>query len=95
MWLRPPVSALHTSSGQVVDPSFGDGRQQIIEDQVHAAAAAHPGVLSILDLRGWLERSGLLDDPAARPDDMHLSEESATRVATEWLGPELLRLAGR
>jgi len=26
---------------------------------------------------------------------MHLSEEAATRVATEWLGPELLRLAAR
>ncbi len=93
VWLRPPVSAIYNSAGKGTDPSFINGGQQVIEDAVRSLAFEHPEVIDVLDYRSWLEQSKILDDPGARPDDMHLTVAAATRVADEWLGPELVALS--
>ncbi len=50
----------------------------------------HPG-LSIIDLNPWFD--ALPDGPfdtTARPDGIHLAPEAATRLAEDYLGPQLL-----
>jgi hypothetical protein len=47
----------------------------------------------VLDLAGWVDDAGLGADEAARPDKVHWTLETATRIATEFLGPAVVREA--
>ncbi len=91
VWLRPPVAG--GLEGDPPDPSFSDGSQEVVEDAVRAAAARHPGVVSVLDYRTWFEGTTLADRDT-RPDGVHLIAEAAEQVATDYLAPRLLALAG-
>jgi len=90
VWLRPPILGI---SPEYYDPSFLDGSQDLIQEQVEAAVERHPGVVSILDYRSWFEANGWDRDTPSRPDGVHLIPEAAVEVAETYLGPALLDLA--
>ncbi len=89
VWVRQPVPDV-----------FWSPETQVQEDPArHAAlyaamdaAAERPGV-HVVDLPAWLAETGLDVDQEARPDGVHWSPEASARVATDFLGEQLLRLA--
>jgi peptidoglycan/LPS O-acetylase OafA/YrhL len=92
VWLlSPPVGP--GASGEEIDlrGEAGDpSRMERFNQLVGEVVASRPGVAHALDLAGFVADSD--DDARLRPDGVHFSSSTATEVATEWLGPELLRL---
>jgi peptidoglycan/LPS O-acetylase OafA/YrhL len=89
VWVRQPVPDV-----------FWSPETQVQEDPARHAAlyaamdasAERPGV-QVVDLPTWLAGTGLDLDQQARPDGVHWSPEASARIATEFLGAELIRLA--
>ncbi|QXC60893.1 acyltransferase [Aquihabitans sp. G128] len=92
VWLRP---AQIGTEPKYADPSFGDGGQALVQRTVEAAVERHPGRVEVLDFRSWFEGTAYPHDQAIRPDGVHLIPEVAARVATDWFGPNLVRIALR
>jgi hypothetical protein len=90
VWVRAPevVPFWRESAAPLVDPAD----RAVVESVVDELVDRHPGS-ALIDLRAWMEATGLADDHAVRPDGLHFTPEAATAVATEWVGPHLLRLA--
>ena len=56
-------------------------------------AALRPGVVRVVDLRGWLQgQPGGEENTDVRPDGLHFTDAYVETVA-EWLGPELRSIA--
>jgi peptidoglycan/LPS O-acetylase OafA/YrhL len=77
----------------------GDRRMRLMATEVVRPSAAAVGA-PLLDEDAVLCPGGRfvsdpLGVPAARPDGFHLTDHAATVLADRWLGPEVLRLAGR
>jgi hypothetical protein len=90
VWLREPIADpywLHIDGGQR-DPA----NHQVLYDRMAALAAGDPAV-RVVDLAGWVDAAGLATDEAARPDGVHWSPETARAIATEFLGPTIVREA--
>lgn len=92
VWLlSPPVGPGASGEeiaqrGEAGDPA----RMARFNELVAEVVAARPGVAHAVDLAAFVDASN--DDARLRPDGVHFSSDTATEVATDWLGPELLRL---
>ena len=94
VWLRPPVTSIDDGGGPMVDHSFVDGSQTVIESVVDDLAAAHPGRVVALDLRDWYAGSAIADG-SDRPDGTHMTVAAAADVTADWLWPQLRAVTGR
>lgn len=90
VWLREPVPlpTPTASIDQQSDPLRHDVMHRVI-DQI---AEENPAVRAI-DLAGWVDAAGLAAEEAARPDKVHWTVDASTRIATEFLGPAIVREA--
>jgi peptidoglycan/LPS O-acetylase OafA/YrhL len=89
VWVRQPVPDVYWSPETQVqeDPARHAALYAAMD-----AAAGRPGV-HVVDLPTWLASTGLDLDQEARPDGVHWSPEASARIATDFLGDELVRLA--
>jgi hypothetical protein len=55
------------------------------------AQAATDGRVHVVDLAGWVATTGLDTDRDARPDGVHWAPDASTRIATDYLGEQILR----
>lgn len=78
----PPTVAMRDSHR----PERVDRLNQIIRE----AVAQRPGHAVVLDLAAWM--ADKTEDPSLRKDGAHFNSKGADRVATEFLGPQLLQI---
>jgi len=91
VWVRPPQIDPWWKD---VDGVFTDADGHAVVDAIAARlAAADPAHVRVVDLRAWMEASGLADDQDLRPDGIHFTPDAATQVASDWLGPQLVAAA--
>ncbi len=90
-WIRPPQIDPWWKD---TDGVYADAEGHAVVDAVTARlSASDPAHARVVDLRLWMESSGLADDHDLRPDGIHFTPDAATQVATEWLGPQLVAVA--
>jgi hypothetical protein len=91
VWVREPIPNVYWwSSGQAQeDPA----RHAEIYAAMTAAAESGGGRVMVVDLPAWLQEQGLDTDQEARPDGVHWSPEASLRIADEYLGEQLIRVA--
>ena len=89
VFVREPVPNVEQAGPQ---PQTERARHEVIYDAIDKIVAANPKV-SMVDLDGWLATSCLATNAAARPDGIHIIPPFSTQVATEFLGPALVRAA--
>ncbi|MBI5088394.1 MAG: hypothetical protein HZB15_05900, partial [Actinobacteria bacterium] len=91
VWIRPPATDPYWLGrpAPFTDPELIEIREAVIRDTI----AVHPDRAELVDLRAWMESTGLALDHDARPDGLHFAPEAAEAVATEWLGPQLVLAA--
>ena len=91
-WIRAPeIDGFWLGEpGPFTDPEV----VQIREDVMRATIERHPDRSELVDLRGWMEDTGLAIDHDARPDGVHFTPEASLAVAEAWLGPQLLSTVG-
>ncbi len=70
--------------------SLAASRFERFNELIAELPALRPGGVSVVDTASWV--TARADDTTLRPDGIHLSDDGATTVATEFLGPEALRL---
>ena len=85
------------------DRSLVEGRRRCVHRRRRACGGRRvswPGLPPLIlrtfasvDLRAWMEASGLADDQDLRPDGIHFTPDAATQVASDWLGPQLVAAA--
>ena len=90
VWIAEPVPhPLWLGLGQTQeDPA----RHDVLVSAMHGIAAGDPRV-SVVDLRSWMDAEGLTDQHDLRPDGVHWSPEASVRIATDFLGPAVVRAA--
>ncbi len=90
-WIVEPVpNVFWWSSGQSQeDPR----RHDVLAATMQSLAAAQPDRVSVIDLAGWADTEGLLDDHDVRPDGIHWSTDAAADIARRFLGEAVLRAA--
>jgi len=92
VWTTAPVpnerldAATHFAGPDSLDPT----RFQRLNELIAELPALRPGGVSVVDTASWVEARP--DDTTLRPDGIHLSDNGATIVAAEFLGPEAVRL---
>jgi lysophospholipase L1-like esterase len=85
---NPDVGAarIETAGGDGPHPEYDPARMEAFRSlQSRVATADNRIVIAALDQ--WIANR---DDARLRPDGVHFSWETATEVAREWLGPEIL-----
>jgi peptidoglycan/LPS O-acetylase OafA/YrhL len=90
-WIAPPIPNVwwsNENTGQA-DPA----RHAVLRSVIDGLAASHPGQVSVIDMRSWLDSAGLADDRDVRPDGVHLEPGAALRIAEDFLGERLVRVA--
>ena len=91
VWVRPPVADPYWRGQPEV---FHNPELHRLLDGVRAGVVAgFPDRVGLVDLRQWMEATGLDGDRAARPDGIHLTVVAADALTTSWLGPLLVRTA--
>ena len=68
-------------------------RHAVLRSVIDGIAGTHPGQVGVIDLRKWLDDAGLTGDHDVRPDGVHLDPDAAQRVAEDFLGERLIRVA--
>lgn len=76
-----------------VDDQEDPSRHQVIYDTYDELARTDPAHVSVVTLDEWFAESGLEQDIEARPDGVHVTPETATEIAEEFLGDRLIRSA--
>jgi len=89
--IAPPIPNVwwgNQGTGQE-DPA----RHAVLRSVIDGLAASHPGQVSVVDLRSWFENAGLAADHDVRPDGVHIEPGAAQRIAEQFLGEKLVRVA--
>ncbi|CAM9445776.1 unnamed protein product [Phaeothamnion confervicola] len=89
VWAREPIPDpfwLHQPGGQ------RDPARHAVLYSVMDELADNPAV-RVVDLAGYVTAAGLDTDESARPDGVHWAPDAAEAIATEFLGPALVREA--
>jgi peptidoglycan/LPS O-acetylase OafA/YrhL len=91
VWIRQPDTDPYWlgEANPFTDPELLAIRERVVGE----AIAEHPGRAQLVDLRAWMESTGLALDHEARPDGLHFAPAAALEVATDWLGPQLVLAA--
>jgi hypothetical protein len=76
----------------------GTGQEDPARHAVAAAvydelAADRPEDVGVVALDEWLASEGLDDDETIRPDGVHWEPDAALRIAEEYLGERIIRVA--
>ena len=90
-WIRPPIPNvwwMDQGTGQE-DPA----RHAVAAAVYDQIAADRPGDVGVVALDEWLRAEGLADDEAIRPDGVHWDPDAALRIAEEYLGERIIRVA--
>ena len=87
IWVIPPVPTTDWEAEEMRDPARYLVQHAVIE------GAASDSDLVVVDLNGWMDGEGLLEDAAWRPDGTHLSNDAAADLARRYLGPFLVDAA--
>ena len=90
-WVAPPVPNVwwgNQGTGQE-DPA----RHAVLRRVIDQLASARADQVAVVDLRGWLDASGLAQDHDVRPDGVHFELGAALRIAEDFLGESLVRAA--
>ncbi|MBU6316785.1 MAG: acyltransferase family protein [Acidobacteria bacterium] len=90
VWLRQPVP-LPTPTA-AIDLQSQPERHAVLHRVIDGLAEGRP-MVRVVALDKWVEEAGLAADEAARPDKVHWTTEAATRIATDFLGPTIVREA--
>lgn len=90
-WIRPPIP-------NVLWMNQGTGQEDPARHAVTAAiyddlATTRAGDVGVIALDDWLIDEGLDDDESVRPDGVHWDPEAALRIAEEFLGERIIRVA--
>ena len=90
VWIKepPPVVSLLGPG----DPQGQATRHQVLYDIMDGIASSRPAVRTV-DLAGWVKSQRLDADRKARPDASHWTPAVSLRIATDYLGPALVRAA--
>lgn len=85
---NPDVGAprIASSGGEGLHPEYDPARMEAFRSLQSRVAAADSRIVMV-ELDEWITDR---DDTRLRPDGVHFSWETATEVAHEWLGPEIL-----
>jgi hypothetical protein len=85
---NPDVGAprIESAGGQGLHPEYDPARMEAFRSMQSRVAAADNRIVMV-ELDEWIADK---DDTRLRPDGVHFSWETATEVAHEWLGPEIL-----
>jgi hypothetical protein len=88
-WIVPPTP----DTGQhVLAPNLDNPlRWSTLRTAVEGVAAAHPDIVTVVDLDTWEDAQAT----SGRPDGLHFSEDAATALADSMLAPTLIDLALR
>ena len=90
-WIRPPIPNvwwMNQGTGQE-DPA----RHAVANAIYDQLAAAQPFDVGVVPLDTWLVEEGLDDDESVRPDGVHWKPEASLRIAEEYLGERIIRIA--
>ena len=68
-------------------------RHAVIYDLYDELAASHPARVSVVALDRYFSEAGIDRDQETRPDGIHMTPEAATRIAEDYLGDRLVRIA--
>jgi hypothetical protein len=91
LWLVPPLPASGWL-GWAADTYTVESWEQSLP-WIVALAGEYPAVCEAVRLDEWLRTSNLADDASVRGDGLHFTDDGATRVVDEFIGPVLLRIA--
>ena len=72
-------------------PESDPARVDRLNELLRQAAAARPGVATVVDLQGWYAQQPPDQDRVRRPDGLHFTDEFAPTIGG-WLGPQLVAL---
>ena len=88
VWIRAPATDAFWlgEPNPFTDPVLMRIRENVMRDTIRQNADRS----QLLDLRTWMESTGIAFDHEARPDGLHFAVEAAVEVTDEWLGPQLL-----
>ena len=90
-WIRPPIPNvwwMNQGTGQE-DPA-----RHAVTTAIYADLAAdRPGDVGVIPLDTWLLDAGLDDDETIRPDGVHWDPDAARRLAEDYLGERIIRVA--
>ena len=90
-WIRPPIPNvwwMNQGTGQE-DPA----RHAVANTIYEQLAAARPADVGVIPLDSWLVEEGLDDDQSVRPDGVHWEPDASLRIAEEYLGERIIRIA--
>lgn len=92
VWTTAPVpnDALDASTHFAGPESLGAARYNRLNELVNQLPSLRPGGVSVVDTASWL--TARPDDGELRPDGIHLSDAGAATVATDFIGPEAVRI---
>jgi hypothetical protein len=88
VWLRESIPNPFWQQQKIsqTDPAA----HQVLYDAM-AAIAATNSAARVVDLAGWADAQGLSADYGARPDGIHWAPDASKRIASDFLGPEIVR----
>ncbi len=89
-WLTLPRQRVEVGQapGSESAPGTDPARARRFNELLHELPTLRPGVVTILDLAGWLAQPGV--DPEIRPVGIHVSFETTHTQAEQWLGPAVV-----
>ena len=90
VWVLGPTPLPSLAGGP--DPQAEPARHDVQRSIVAEIAADRQGV-SLVDLDSWMTAEGLSESREARIDGVHFGSETSLYIATEFLGPALVRAA--
>jgi len=96
VWLTHPAIEIHEKHGgglpETPFPASDPARMTRFNELVVELETLRPGKVRTVDLAGYMRSlPGGEMDPSYRRDGVHFGSKSAYRVASDWLGPEILR----
>jgi peptidoglycan/LPS O-acetylase OafA/YrhL len=84
----PPNAGLDAGTHFAGPESLETARFARLNQLVAELPTLRPGGVSVVDTSSWV--TARPDDATLRPDGIHLTDEGATTVATDYLGPEAM-----
>lgn len=89
-WMVPPMPLAPEFA---TDPMPDRVERYAVQREAMERTQLLGGGVRLVDLRAWMEQSGLADGFEARPDGTHFTTDAATLAAEEFLGEALVRVA--
>jgi peptidoglycan/LPS O-acetylase OafA/YrhL/lysophospholipase L1-like esterase len=89
----PPTPTHQFLQPEMNDPARFAAQHDVIRAVPATFTGARAGRVAVIDLETWFTNHGHAQDPTWRPDGVHLTTDTAHRLADDYLGPTLTRRA--